>query len=158
MWNAVINEVRLMTSINYEEELYHYGKLGMRWGIRRRAQRIVKDTSNRIKSEKEQRRARVNETLSSIDSKSRNPKYGKGSNNTYKRLRKGYDLNINTYNDFLGYHQRAGREEAYDKLLRNAENYQDRFMKAVKEVDRLYQNGSPNEKHLKRLMDIAYGG
>lgn len=25
-----------MTSINYEEELYHYGKLGMRLGIRRR--------------------------------------------------------------------------------------------------------------------------
>ena len=117
-----------MTSINYEEESYHYGKLGMRWGIRRRAQKIVKNTPNRIKSEKERRRASVNKTLESIDSKSENPKYGKGSNN------------------------------AYDSVYRNAEKYQDRFMKAVNEVDRLYQRGTPNEKKLKRLVDIAYDG
>lgn len=90
-------------SNNYEEELYHYGKLGMRWGIRRRAQRIIKDTPNRIGSEKEQRRARVNKTL-------------------------------------------AG------------EKYQDRFLKAVKEVDRLYQSKSPNDKHLKRWVDVAWDG
>lgn len=90
-------------SNNYEEELYHYGKLGMRWGIRRRAQKIVKNTPNRIKSEKEQRRASVNKALESIDSKSENPKYGKGSNNTYKKLRGGYNLVIGSYNDALGY-------------------------------------------------------
>lgn len=143
---------------HYEEELYHYGKLGMRWGIRRKAQKIVKDTPNRIKSEKEQRRARVNEALSSIDSKSGNPKYGKGSNNTYKRLRKGYNLEIDSYNDALRYHRNTGNHQGYDVAFRNAEKYQDRFLKVVKEVDRLYQSGTPNEKHLKRLVDVAYGG
>lgn len=143
---------------HYEEELYHYGKLGMRWGIRRRAQKIIKDTPSKIKSEKEQRRARVNETLASIDSKSRNPKYGKGSNNTYKKLRKGYDLEIDSYNDALRYHRNTGNHQGYDIAFRNAEKYQDRFLKVVKEVDKLYQSGTPNEKHLKRFVDVAYGG
>lgn len=134
-------------SNNYEEELYHYCKLGMRWGIRRRAQKIVKNTPNRIKSEKEHRRASVNKALESIDSKSENPKYGKGSN-----------LLIGSYNDALGYHRRMGRYDAYDNVYRNAEKYQDRFLKAVNEVDRLYQRGTPNEKKLKRLVDIAYDG
>lgn len=145
-------------SNNYEEELYHYGKLGMRWGIRRRAKKIVKNTPNRIKSEKEQRRASVNKALESIDSKSENPKYGKGSNNTYKKLRGGYNLVIGSYNDALGYHRRMGRHDAYNNAYRNAEKYQDRFLKAVNEVDRLYQRGTPNEKKLKRLVDIAYDG
>lgn len=147
-----------MMSNNYEEELYHYGKLGMRWGIRRRAQKIVKNTPNRIKSEKEQRRASVNKALESIDSKSENPKYGKGSNNTYKKLRGGYNLVIGSYNDALGYHRRMGRHDAYDSVYRNAEKYQDRFLKAVNEVDRLYQIGTPNEKKLKRLVDVAWDG
>lgn len=147
-----------MTSTNYEEELYHYGKLGMRWGIRRRAQRIVKDTPNRIRSEKEQRRVRVNKTLESIDSKSENPKYGKGSNNTYKKLRGGYNLVIGSYNDALGYHRRMGRHNAYDSVYRNAEKYQDRFMKAVSEIDKLYQSGSHNEKLIKRWVDVAWDG
>lgn len=119
----------------------------MRWGIRRRAQKIVKNTPNRIKSEKEHRRASVNKALESIDSKSENPKYGKGSN-----------LLIGSYNDALGYHRRMGRHDAYDNVYRNAEKYQDRFLKAVNEVDRLYQRGTPNEKKLKRLVDIAYDG
>ena len=51
-----------------------------------------------------------------------------------------------------------GRDNAYDIVYRNAEKYQDRFMKAVNEVDRLYQRGTPNEKKLKRLVDIAYDG
>ena len=147
-----------MMSNNYEEELYHYGKLGMRWDIRRRAQKIVKNTPNRIKSEKEQRRASVNKALESIDSKSENPKYGKGSNNTYKKLRGGYNLVIGSYNDALGYHRRMGRHDAYDSVYRNAEKYQDRFLKAVNEVDRLYQTGTPNEKKLKRLVDVAWDG
>lgn len=120
-------------SNNYEEELYHYGKLGMRRGIRRRAS--------------------VNKALESIYSKSENPKYGKGSNNTYKKLRGGYNLVIGSYNDALGYHRRMGRHDAYDNVYRNAEKYQDRFLKAVNEVDRLYQRGTPNEKKLKRLVD-----
>lgn len=56
------------------------------------------------------------------------------------------------------YHKRMGRHNAYDSVYRNAEKYQDRFMKAVNEVDRLYQRGTPNEKKLKRLADIAYDG
>lgn len=152
-----------MMSNNYEEELYHYGKLGMRWGIRRRAQKIVKNTPNRIKSEKEQRRASVNKALESIDSKSENPKsenpkHGKGSNNTYKKLRGGYNLVIGSYNDALGYHRRMGRHDAYNNVYRNAEKYQDRFLKAVNEVDRLYQRGTPNEKKLKQLVDVAWDG
>lgn len=147
-----------MMSNNYEEELYHYGKLGMRWGIRRRAQKIVKNTPNRIKSEKEQRRASVNKALASVDEKSTNPKYGKGSNNTYKKLRGGYNLVMGSYNDALGYHRRNGNHQAYDQVFRNGEKYQDRFLKAVKEVDRLYQIGTPNEKKLKRLVDVAWDG
>lgn len=147
-----------MMSTNYEEELYHYGKLGMRWGIRRRAQRIIKETPNRIGSEKEQRRARVNQTLESIDSKSNNPKYGKGSNNTYKKLRGGYNLVIGSYNDALRYHRRNGNHQAYDRAFRNGEKYQDRFMKAVSEIDKLYQRRSPNMKHIKRWVDVAWDG
>lgn len=147
-----------MMSNNYEEELYHYGKLGMRWGIRRRAQKIVKNTPNRIKSEKEQRRASVNKALASVDEKSTNPKYGKGSNNTYKKLRGGYNLVMGSYNDALGYHRRNGNHQAYDQVFRNGEKYQDRFLKAVKEVDRLYQSKSPNDKHLKRWVDAAWDG
>lgn len=147
-----------MISNNYEEELYHYGKLGMRWGIRRRAQRIIKDTPNRIGSEKEQRRARVNETLVSIDSKSRNPKYGKGSNNTYKKLRGGYNLVMGSYNDALGYHRRNGNHQAYDIAFRNGEKYQDRFMKAVREIDKLYSSGKHNERNLKRWVDVSWDG
>lgn len=141
-----------------DDELAHYGKLGMRWGIRRRAQRIIKDTPNRIRSEKEQRRARVNETLVSIDSKSRNPKYEKGSNNTYKKLRGGYNLVMGSYNDALGYHRRNGNNQAYDVVFRNGEKYQDRFMKAVSEIDKLYQSGKHNEKNLKRCVDVAWDG
>lgn len=120
--------------------------------------KIVKNTPNRIKSEKEQRRASVNKALESIDSKSENPKYGKGSNNTYKKLRGGYNLVIGSYNDALGYHRRMGRHDAYDSVYRNAEKYQDRFLKAVNEVDRLYQIGTPNENKLKRLADVAWDG
>lgn len=139
-----------------DDELYHYGKTGMRWGIRRRAQRIIKDTLNRIGSEKEQRRARVNKTLASVDEKSTNPKNGKGSNNTYKKLLGGYNLVMGSYNDALGYHRRNGNYQAYDQVFRNGEKYQDRFLKAVKEVDRLYQSKSPNDKHLKQWVDVAW--
>lgn len=100
----------------------------------------------------------VNKALESIDSKSEDPKYGKGSNNTYKKLRGGYNLVIGSYNDALGYHRRMGRHNAYDNVYRNAEKYQDRFLKAVNEVDRLYQRGTPNEKKLKRLVDVAWDG
>lgn len=84
--------------------------------------------------------------MESIDSKSENPKYGKGSNNTYKKLRGGYNLVIGSYND------------AYDMYIVMPRNIKTDFVKAVNEVDKLYQRGTPNEKKLKRLVDIAYDG
>lgn len=62
------------------------------------------------------------------------------------------------YNDALGYHRRNENLQAYDRAFRNGERYQDRFTKAVSEIDKLYQSGSPNMKRIKRWVDVAWDG
>lgn len=115
-----------------DDELYHYGKTGMKWGHHIYA--MVKATAKKA-----------------ARSASKNLKAGG------KFLKENPEF---AYGVALPAAAFAGRAtyQAIKKHNRNAEKYQDRFLKAVNEVDRLYQIGTPNEKKLKRLVDVAWDG
>ena len=105
--------------MNYKEELYHYGKLGMKWGQRRSA---IKDLDKTVKTIK-QKRPDPTWLSKEIDIQ-------KGRARSMERIEKeGRQI------EFTQSYINAGRKKAF-KLLDNMDKKNISFDQAVKSMNR----------------------
>lgn len=116
--------------INYDEELYHYGVLGMKWGVRRAARALSKATT---KEEKAKAAARLDKhvekagkKLSKIDNR-----IVKAQTKATKSLRK----TDNFLDPFRGYHKRKA-----SRLGKKATKQMRKADKWVKHMNKSFQN------------------